>query len=147
MDHVAWDLFQTVIHLMHQFARFRYQPPVQPQIVNAFPDGISDFYFTPGQIHWPGLDFQHPRLFQHQGIVYHSYVDEPSPHFFLEGSTAALHHCLLRAMLRDLIHRLRIIFNRMHLRGDILIPVLVSGALCCYSNRSWHCPAINISRS
>jgi hypothetical protein len=36
MDNVSWELFQTVIHLMHQFARFRHQPPVQPQIVNVF---------------------------------------------------------------------------------------------------------------
>jgi hypothetical protein len=81
MDNVSWDLFQMVIHFIHQFARFRHQPPVQPQIVNSFPDGISDFYFTPDQINWPGLDMQHPRLFEHQGIVYHSYVEEPSPHF------------------------------------------------------------------
>jgi hypothetical protein len=122
MDATSWDLFATILQLMQQFARFRYQPPVHPQIVNSFPDWIMDFYFTLGQIHWPGLDLQHPRLFQHQGIVYSSYVEVPSPHFFLEGSLAALHHCLLRAMLHDLISRLRAIFNRMSLRGDILIP-------------------------
>jgi hypothetical protein len=95
---------------------------VQPQIVNSFPEGIVDFYFTPGQVHWPGLDLQHPRLFEHQGIVYSNYVKVRLPHFFLEGSLAALHHCLLRAMLRDLINRLRAMFNRMCLKGDILIP-------------------------
>jgi hypothetical protein len=121
MDEICWNMFNTIMQLMQQFARFRYQPPVQPQIVNTFPDGIMDFYFTPENVHWPGLDLQHPRLFEHQGIVYANYVEVPSLHFFLEGSMEALHHCLLRVMLLDLMNRLCVVFNRMCLRGDAII--------------------------
>jgi hypothetical protein len=121
MDEIGWNMFNTIIQLMQQFARFRYQPPAQPQVVNTFPDGIMDFYLTPEDIYWPELDLQHPRLFDHHGIVYANHVEVPSPHIFIEGSMEALQHCLIRAMLLDLMNRLRLVFNCMCLRGDAII--------------------------
>jgi hypothetical protein len=122
MDDLAWNMFNTIKKLMDLFSGNQITPCVQPQDVNSFPDGIMDFYLPANAIVWPDLDLSHPRLFDHRGIVYASFVDVPSPHFFIEGSMDAVQHCLTRAMLLNLIHRLRLVFNRMCLRGDMVIP-------------------------
>jgi hypothetical protein len=122
MDDLAWHLFDHSIQLAYMYAQFQLHPCVEPDIVHTYSSGAMDMILTVDSVPWPGLNIQEPLFFNHPGIASTQYFPEPVEHFFIRGTKEALHHCFLRAMLYNLMERLRRIFNRMVLRGDTLIP-------------------------
>jgi hypothetical protein len=122
MDELCWHLYGHVQQLVNTYEQFQYYPCITPDVIQAFPSGALDMILTVDSIPWPGLDLQSPLFFQHPGIAHTRFVAEPVEHFFIHGTMDALQHCFQRAMLFNIMERLRRIFNRMVLQGDTLIP-------------------------
>jgi hypothetical protein len=122
MDDLAWHLFNHITQLAQMYVQFQQYPCIEPDIIQTHPCGVFDMILAVDSVPWPGLDLRAPYFFHHPGIAQVQFFPEPVEHFFIRGTMDALYYCFHRAMLYNLIERLRRIFNRMVLRGDTLIP-------------------------
>jgi hypothetical protein len=111
MDELAWHLFGHVQQLTNMYEQFQHYPCVTPDIVQSYPSGALDMILTVNSVPWLGLDLQAPFFFHHPGIAYSRFISEPLKHFFIQGTMDALQHCFLRAMMYNLIEKLRRVFN------------------------------------